>query len=414
MYNGVGIYKNAGGPLNLTYEEHFKSHRPDGRHVCTLAAHMEMLRNLKPLCSTPKELTPENFAKFQQDVKKYARELLCMPEPTPQPEPVLLYSEQREGYRAEKWEFYPDDYSAVPFLALIPDGASEEKPVPAVLCYLGSNHPKEFSCDEPRPDHPNYATPHHADRNQMGLQVVQNGMAAFVFDNPGIGETSLMTSPEIGQSQMYTRSVLCDGLLDCGLPYVGLTVFQRMQFVDQHLVKLPYIDQEKIAITSHSLGTEAAIFQGVMDERIKGIVFNEDLHDDRRRYMCITEHPGDRMFQNYGNWHIVPGQFATFGYQDMCAAFAPRYLGMTEGGADEWMNTIKRVYKFLDAEDHLVTNYYTDYLDPSKRQMDVDVPNYGISSKEFYQTYMYVTVSDHSYRGDPAMKLLKRCMGMEE
>ena len=413
MYLGVYGYKNAGGPLNLTYEEHFKSHRPDGRHVSTLAAHMEALRNLKPLCSFPKELTKENFSQFQQDVKKYALELLNMPEPTPQPAPVMLSSVQRNGYRVEKWEFYPDDYTAVPFLALIPDDASAENPVPAVLCYLGSNHPKEFNGGEPLPDHPNYITPHHAGRNQMGLQVVQNGMAAFIFDNPAIGETSVMTPKELGESQRYTRSVLCQNLLDCGLPYVGLTAFQRMQFVDQHLVKLAYIDPEKIAIAAHSLGTEAAIFQGVIDERIKGIVFNEDLHDDRRRFMCITEHPAETMFQNYGNWHIVPGQFSTFGYQDMCAAFAPRYLGMTEGGADEWMHTIQRAYQFCGAEDHLLINYYTDYLDANKRQMDVNVPDYGISCDEFYQVYMYVNVSDHSYRGTPAMQLLKRCMGME-
>lgn len=62
-------------------------------------------------------------------------------------------------------------------------------------------------------------------------------MTAFVFDNPGIGETSVMTPAVIGHSQMYTRAVLCHGLLDSGLPYVGLTVFQLMQFVDQFLVK---------------------------------------------------------------------------------------------------------------------------------------------------------------------------------
>lgn len=413
MYNGVGIYKNVGGPLNLTYDEHFKSNRSDGRHVSTLAAHMEMLRNLKPLCSCPEKLTKENFSIFQKEVKKYALELLNMPIPTPQPAPVMLYSHQREGYRAEKWEFYPDDYTAVPFIVLIPDKATANNPVPAVLCYLGSNHTKEYSSGEPHPTHPNYSAPNHADRNQIGLQVVQNGMAAFVFDNPAIGETAVMTDDSLGQSQMYTRSVLCQGLLDCGLPYVGLTVFQRMCFMDQFLVKQDYINQEKIAIAAHSLGTEAAIFQGVIDERIKGIVFNEDIHDDRRRFMCITEHPEEKMFQNYGNWHIVPGQYSTFGYQDMCAAFAPRFLGMTEGGADEWMNTIKRAYQFCDAEDRLLISYYTDYLDPEKRKMNVKVPLYGLSVSDFYEKYMYVTVSDHSYRGEPAMRLLKKCMGME-
>lgn len=413
MYNGVNVYKNAGGPLKLTYEEHFHSHRTDGRHVSTLAAHMDMLRNLKPLCSCPAELTKESFSQFQKDVKKYALELLNMPKPTPQPEPLLIYRQQRNGYRAEKWEFYPDDYSAVPFIALIPDGVSENNPGPAVLCYLGSNHPKEYSCGEPSPDHPNYSAPAHADRNQIALQVVQNGMIAFAFDNPAIGETSVMTDKDLGQSQMYTRSVFCQNLLDSGLSYVGLTVFQRMQFVEQFLVKQPYVDQDKIAISAHSLGTEAAIFQGVIDERIKGIVFNEDIHDDRRRFMCITEHPEEKMFQNYGNWHIVPGQYSTFGYQDMCAAFAPRYLGMTEGGADEWMNTIKKAYAFCGAEDRLVINYYTDYLDPEKRKMNIEVPTYGLSVSDFYEKYMYVTVSDHSYRGEPAMRLLKKCMGMD-
>ena len=406
------MYNRAGGPLNLTYEEHFKSHRPDGRHVGTFAAFLEYMRRFKPALSCPEELTQENFAKFQAAVKAKIPELLNLPEPTPQPEPVLLSTVQREGYRVEKWEFYPDDFTAVPYLALIPDGADADHPVPGVLCFLGSNHSKEFVAGEPMPEHPNYVTTHYPERNQMALYMVQNGMAAFVFDNPAIAECALQTDAGIGQSQMYTRAVMCHGLLEMGIPYVGLTVFQRMQFME-HLRKMDFIDQEKIAISSHSLGTEAAIFMGLLCDDIKGIVFNEDLHDDRRRYMCITEHPGDRMFQNYGNWHIVPGQFANFGYQDLCAAFAPRYLGMTEGGADEFMHTIQRAYEFCNAQDHLVINYYTDYQDPAARQMDVPVPEYGLSSSDFYRKYMYVTVSDHSFRKDPALKLLKKCFGME-
>ena len=31
----------------LTYKEHFSSNRPDGRHVCTMAAQMEMFRHMK-------------------------------------------------------------------------------------------------------------------------------------------------------------------------------------------------------------------------------------------------------------------------------------------------------------------------------------------------------------------------------
>ena len=87
---------------------------------------------------------------------------------------------------------------------------------------------------------------------------------------------------------------------------------------------------------------------------------------------------------------------------------------MTEGGADGFMQTIIEAYEFLGVEDHLVLNYYTDYLDPAKRQMKVAVPERGLSSSDFYQKYMYVTVSDHSFRKEPALKLLKRAFGMEE
>lgn len=53
-------------------------------------------------------------------------------------------------------------------------------------------------------------------------------------------------------------------------------------------------------------------------------------------------------------------------------------------GADGWMNTSKRTYAFRGVEDRLITNYYTDYLDPERRKMNVVVPNYSISSSEFY------------------------------
>ena len=72
------------------------------------------------------------------------------------PPPVRLWREERDGYRLEKWEFYPDDYAAVPFLVLIPEGASAAHPVPGVLCLPGSNHSKESLAGEPLPPHPEW------------------------------------------------------------------------------------------------------------------------------------------------------------------------------------------------------------------------------------------------------------------
>jgi hypothetical protein len=91
----------------LSYKEHFASQRADGRHVSTVAATMAMLRDLQPELALPKDLTAAGFSKWQTAVKERHRQLLCLPQATPQPEPVMLSCVQRSGYRVEKWEFYP-------------------------------------------------------------------------------------------------------------------------------------------------------------------------------------------------------------------------------------------------------------------------------------------------------------------
>jgi hypothetical protein len=408
MENAFGLKDGFG----ITYEAHFASKRPDGRYSSTLAAFMAQLRDLQPALALPQELNEETFSRWQEAVKETLRQQLAMPQPTPQPAPVKLSEVQRDGYRVEKWEFYPDDYSAVPFLVMIPDTADENHKVPGVMCYLGSAANKEFACQEPEDAHPNREGGKYPERNRMGLYMVQNGMAAFVFENPGTAETSVLTPPEVGKTQMYTRTVLCHGLLDAGMNYVGLTVFQRLQFL-KWLDCFPFVDQTKLGISAHSLGTEAAIAVGLLDDRIRAIVFNDFLHDDRRRYVAITEQaePTRRsLSQDIGNWHILPGKMSTYGYQDLCAAFAPRYLSLNEGGSYEMVETVRRAYAFCGAEDRFRVNYYPAFTDPESRTKNEAMPLYGLTSPEYYKDYSYVIVSDHSFRKDAALTLLKKAL----
>lgn len=397
----------------LSYEEHFKSHRPDGRHVCTMAAQMAMFRDMKMELELPENLTKDSFASWQKKVAAKQEELLCMPEFTPQPDPVMLYRVQREGYTVEKWEFYPDDYTAVPYLALIPDGASKSNPVPGVMCYLGSNYSKEFQSGEPQMNHPNGACAKFPERNQMAKYIVQSGMAAFVFDNPGIGECSVLTDPSEGETQWNTRVQMCHGYLDMGFNYVGISVFQKLCFM-KHLARLEYIDQDKIGIAAHSLGTEPAIAIGLMYENIKAIVFNDFLHNDLRRYVSITEEPESDMIQNIGNWHIIPGRLRYFGFPELCAAFAPRYLALPEGGSDETLGIVKRAYAACNAEDHLLISYYPAFADPASRKFHGKIPDHGLTREQFYTDYSYCLPPDHSFRKEPALKLLKKAFGMQE
>ena len=112
--------------MKITYETHYKSPRKDGRHYSTMAAFMERLRQTTPELTFPDDITIEEFPVWREKVKAKMLELMNLPEFTEQPAPEHISTAQREGYRVERWEFFPDDYSVVPFLILIPDSATKE------------------------------------------------------------------------------------------------------------------------------------------------------------------------------------------------------------------------------------------------------------------------------------------------
>ena len=64
-----------------------------------------------------------------------------------------------------------------------------------------------------------------------------------------------------------------------GRNYVGLSVFQKLHILDW-LDKQSWVDNERIAVSDHSLRTEPAICMTVLGRRIKALVFND--------YLCHT------------------------------------------------------------------------------------------------------------------------------
>ena len=48
--------------MKITYGTHYKSLREDGRHVSTMAAYMDMLRNSEAALALPEELSQDSLA----------------------------------------------------------------------------------------------------------------------------------------------------------------------------------------------------------------------------------------------------------------------------------------------------------------------------------------------------------------
>ncbi len=397
----------------LTYEKNFKSDRPDGRFLSTTAAYLEMMRNTTPNLELPQDIDKNSFEEWQKSIKEKTAEYLRLQEKSEQPAPIMLSSFQRDGYRVEKWEFYPDDYCVVPFLALIPDSASKDNPVPGIMCFPGTHHSKELLADEPRIDHPNGHSGRFFERNKMAYHYVKAGYAAFAFDNPFFAECSLMTPPECGETHMNLAfGFASNNLAVAGLTYHGVSVFQKLCFME-HLYTLDYIDKDRIAVSGHSLGAQTAALLALFRDDIKAVVYNDFMCNDVNRLLAVTEHE-DKLINIINGIHIISGLANSHGYPEICAALAPKYLCINEGGVEEDLDVIRRAYTAAGFTDRLQISYYPCFSDPATRIDYGKLPKYGIDNDEFYEKYSHVDPNDHSFRLEPSLKLLKKCFYGDE
>ena len=120
-------------------EEHatFQTNRTDGRFVSSRAVAHHLMKELEPAFSLRPSMQAADFKTWQKHVRLQMERLMKHPQLQNLPDPVCIRTEQRDGYRLEKWEAYPLPACVVPFLVLIPDNLDEKHPSPAVLCIPG-------------------------------------------------------------------------------------------------------------------------------------------------------------------------------------------------------------------------------------------------------------------------------------
>ena len=387
----------------LTWEKNFKSKRADGRYTGSLGALFASMRASKPKLSfdASKIDTPEKFAQWKAALRAKLIELLRMPEATPQPDPVMLSSSPRDGYTLERWEFYPDSFSAIPVLILKP--SKGDGPFPGVLCFPGSMHPKELLAGEPDLDNPNCHQYKYPDRNAQALHCVRQGYVAVAFDNPGTCELVEVDGNVENQGSM--REKLVTGYIGMGTTYLGVSVFQKLRFLEW-FKKQPWIDSTRIALIGHSLGSEPAMAMGVLRDDIVAVVSNDFVCDDRIRYCSMTNF---ERADNGGIMHYVPGEWDYFSLPDILAANAPKYLAVNEGGAEDWIDKIRSSYAIAGVPERLQVSYYPKYQTPGPKQ---PVPLYGLDFDTLYIDWCRVDVPDHSFRAEPSMKLLRKAFAL--
>ncbi len=372
----------------------YTSGRDDGRFISSTAFIHAYLKHLEPKLAFDPTMPRDKVDAWRDAVRDKLRELMRFPDIPPQPQPKRIWTKQRKGYRLERWEAYPEPFSVVPFLVLIPDGVSKTSPAPAALCCPGSSSSKENLAGElelngkPSPKR-------HGPRNMMAMEYTQKGIVTVAVDNPGTCETADKIRP--GRYELSMHGIWA------GRPYEALSVFQKHHILEW-LKRQPYVDTARIATSGHSLGAKPALILGVLDPTIKAIVWNDFLSDWRRRAIVTN-------LRRISIWQYVPDFLAWFDYVDLHASLAPRPLLVSEGGRTRDIERVREAYRLLGAEDQFKVVYYPKYATPDRRPYDdVDMPE-GLTLEEFFP-YANVDVPMHHFKGTVAVPWLAKTLGV--
>ncbi|MCF7853888.1 MAG: alpha/beta hydrolase family protein [Candidatus Pacebacteria bacterium] len=381
--------------VSNTNEKTLHSNRADGRFTTIEGSLHARLKNLAPELVFSPDMKGEALVEWRRRVRVRLRELLAFPvNDEPQPEPRMLWAEARDGYELQKWEAYPEPYSVVPFLMLVPDGITDRSPGAAVMCFPGSSATKERLAGEPEiVDWPVSAK--HPERNKMARHYARAGLIAVAVDHPDRGERT---------TNMFEDSRYQIGVhaLWLGRSFEGISVFEKWTIYNW-LKKQNLVDASRIATSGHSLGAKPALHLGVLEPEIAAVVWNDFCSNWRTREVMV---PAFRPHLG----HYIPGMQKWFDYTDLMAALAPRPLLITEGGRTQDIETIRAAWQRCGAPQNFKVSYYPKYATPDQRPHDNDPLYEGMSMDDFFE-YANVDVPQHCFKENIAVPWLKKMLG---
>lgn len=354
--------------------------RLDQRYVSSRGIVHALLKRTVSECAFNPNFNLAEFRQWQQRLRGAMTEIMHHPQIENLPVPHLIHSEQKDGYRLEKWEAYPLPDAVVPYLVLIPDGVNENNPAPAIMCIPGSGETKETAAGQPEL-HPRFQEDEPYERWIIALPYVKKGLVAVVVDNPGAGEASDLERYTIAPDYQY--EAVARYLLELGWSYLGYS-----SYVDMHILnwmkKQKFINNERIIISGFSLGTEPLMVMGALDSSIYGFIFNDFLCRTLERAIVLTEPDkyGRRPFPNSIR-HLIPNFWCKFDFPDIVASFAPRPIIFTEGGLDRDLDMVQKAYQIAGKPENVDIYFYPKYADPSSRMKTDKLPE-GINRRTYF------------------------------
>ncbi len=372
--------------------------RPDGRFMHTDVFMRHHYKTFRPKLEYKPGMSIEEFNEWREKVIEKLKEILRFPEDVPpQPAPTMLWEEQRDGYKIQKWEAFPEPYAVIPFLVLIPDGVDAEHPAPTVLCSPGTWHSKEALCDEPDVFCTRDLTfPEH---NHMAKFYVKEGYVAIACDHLTFGELKPL---DCGSPS----DAVAAQMISVGRNLMGMTAFYQTCILNW-IKEQPIVDTSNIFISGHSLGKYVCMFLGLLNDCIKGIVYNSDIYDTRIR---LYSAPASYLWSGCLN-HLIADCEYWFTPVDLLCAYAPKKLLITEGGVTADLDKIKDAYATVGSPESFEFHYHEKFKDPKARVYDGKPAPECVGEDEYY-LYNNVDVGKHYFKEHLAIPWVNKLSGI--
>ncbi len=218
----------------------------------------ELLKQTPPL-----HFSGSSKQDWQRWRKAFRRKLVRNLGPRPEQVPLeveVLERTKMPGYTREKIIFNPDAFSSVPAYVLIPDEASPDNPLPAILCAHGHGVGKDGLAGIVEPDY----------QRQLAVALALQGFITIAPDWRGFGEHT--------DRDEWVRRPGRDG---CNVAYLGygyfgfqllnLDICDAQRCLD-YLQSRPDVDGKRLGSMGCSFGGTMTTYVGALDQRIKASV----------------------------------------------------------------------------------------------------------------------------------------------
>ncbi len=305
------------------------------------ALHESLWKKMTPALS---DRTGKDFGVWKEEIRQKFIELTGLDEIAKNTCPLNVqveWEKEEETYRLIRFTFDSELGETVPCYLVIPKTGKEKYPVAITL--QGHSTGAHNSIGVVKFDEDKGYQP----RGAFALQAAENGFAALVIEQRGMGERKPTKDNRaknincwyaVGVALLLGRTILGERIWDVHKAIDALAFFKEC-------------DLDKILITGSSGGGTASYYAACYDERIKLAAPN----------CAFCPYPESILDIWHCSCNYIPSAFKWFDMQDLSCMIAPRPLLVMSGkeddifpieGVERGFKTVQEIYASAGAKDN--------------------------------------------------------------